>query len=167
MKHLHDIEGVLATALTEARQAISTLRSDTGATTTPEALASYLEEFGRVSGLKLEVRQDDQLPEVGPKVRVELLRVVQETLNNVRKHSGATNVDVEMTSDEEWFTICIQDNGKGFDPSSTPAGHFGVAIMRERAESVGGTFEVSSVRNQGTRVKVAVPVPLLNDRLTG
>lgn len=165
MKQLRDIEGVLATALTEARQAISTLRSDSGATTTAEALAGYLEEFGRVSGLELEVDQDEQLPEVGPKVRVELLRVVQESLNNVRKHSGATSVRVLMTHKDNRFTICIEDNGRGFNVSATPEGHFGVAIMRERAESVGGTFQVTSVPGRGTRVEVSVPVPMTDDRL--
>lgn len=167
IKQLHDIEGVLATALTEARQAISTLRADSGATTTAEALAGYLEEFGRVSGLELNVEQDEQLPEVGPKVRVELLRVVQESLNNVRKHSGATSVHVFMTHQDNRFTICIEDNGRGFNVTSTPEGHFGVAIMRERAESVGGTFTVESIRGRGTRVEVTVPVPMVDDRRIG
>ncbi len=166
-KQLHDIEGVLATALTEARQAISTLRSDSGAATTAEAFSGYLEEFGRVSGLDLDVEQDEQLPEVGARVRVELLRVVQESLTNVRKHSGATKVKIEMTHRGNRFTICIEDNGKGFDVTETPEGHFGVAIMRERAESVGGSFQVTSIAGQGTRVEVSVPVPFIDERLIG
>jgi signal transduction histidine kinase len=59
------------------------------------------------------------------------------------------------------FVITIRDNGKGFDPSTTPDGHFGVAIMRERAESVGGTFRVASVPGRGTQVDVSVPVPAM------
>jgi signal transduction histidine kinase len=166
-KQLRDIEGVLATALTEARQAITTLRADSGATTTAEALAGYLEEFDHVSELDLEVDQDEQLPEVSPKVRAELLRVVQESLNNVRKHSGATKVHVSMMYRDGMFAIRIEDNGKGFDPSTTPEGHFGVAIMRERAESVGGTFEVTSVPGYGTQIEVRVPVRMADDRLIG
>lgn len=167
MTQLRDIEGVLATALTEARQAISTLRADSGATTTAEALAGYLEEFGRVSDLKPEINQDDHLPEVGPKVRVELLRVVQEALNNVRKHSGATRVHVNLSYKDNRFSVRIEDNGKGFDPAATPGGHFGVEIMRERAESVGGTFSVTSARGSGTCVEMSVPVPVVDDRLIG
>lgn len=167
IKQLHDIEGVLATALAEARQAISTLRSDTGATTTAEALTEYIHEFGRISSLEVELDPDEHLPEVGPKVRVELLRIVQESLNNVRKHAGATAVKVRLTSADGRFIICITDNGKGFDPGRTPEGHFGVAIMRERAESVGGTFTVSSVPGEGSTVEVSVPVPAVDDRLIG
>lgn len=167
MKQLHDIEGVLATALAEARQAISTLRADSGATTTAEALTQYVEEFGRISSLDVSFECDKRLPEVGPKVRVELLRIVQESLNNVRKHAGATNVKVRLTSTPRHFVIRIEDNGKGFDPARTPEGHFGVAIMRERAESVGGTFKVWSHAGKGTRVEVSVPVPNVDGRLIG
>jgi two-component system nitrate/nitrite sensor histidine kinase NarX len=167
MKQLHDIEGVLATALAEARQAISTLRADSGATTTAEALMQYVEEFGRVSSLEVELHPDEHLPEVGPKVRVELLRIVQESLNNVRKHAGATKVKVQLTSTPGHLVIRIEDNGKGFDPGRTPEGHFGVAIMRERAESVGGTFKVSSNAGKGTHVEVSAPVPNVDDRLIG
>lgn len=160
-KHLKEVESVLATALAEARQAITTLRADSAATTTAEALAGYAEEFGRASGLDVNLLRDDHLPELGPKVRVELLRIVQESLNNVRKHSGATKVDVTMEVSRGNFVITIRDNGKGFDPSTTPDGHFGVAIMRERAESVGGTFRVASVPGRGTQVDVSVPVPAM------
>jgi two-component system nitrate/nitrite sensor histidine kinase NarX len=166
-QQLNSIENVLATALTEARQAITTLRVDAKATTTAEAIASYLEEFGRISDLKLFVRQDDHLPEVGPKARVELLRIVQESLNNVRKHAGATDVSVLMTTAGGRFTICVSDNGKGFDTAGNREGHFGVAIMRERAESVGGKLVVKSGSGRGTTVEVSVPVPPQPELLSG
>jgi signal transduction histidine kinase len=127
----------------------------------------YVEEFGRVSSLEVELHPDEHLPEVGPKVRVELLRIVQESLNNVRKHAGATKVKVQLTSTPGHLVIRIEDNGKGFDPGRTPEGHFGVAIMRERAESVGGTFKVSSNAGKGTHVEVSAPVPNVDDRLIG
>jgi signal transduction histidine kinase len=167
IKQLRDIEGVLTTALAEARQAISTLRSDSGATTTAEALTQFVNEFGQLSSLEVTLESDEQLPEVGPKVRVELQRIVQESLNNVRKHAGATKVSVRLSSSEGRFLVRIHDNGKGFDPNRTPEGHFGVAIMRERAESVGGTFTLSSVPGEGSSVEVAVPVPNVDDRLIG
>jgi signal transduction histidine kinase len=98
---------------------------------------------------------------------VELLRIVQESLNNVRKHAGATDVSVLMTTAGGRFTICVSDNGKGFDTAGNREGHFGVAIMRERAESVGGKLVVKSGSGRGTTVEVSVPVPPQPELLSG
>jgi signal transduction histidine kinase len=156
---LRDIEGVLETALTEARQAITTLRSDPEGTSAAEAIASYAEEFGQVSGMRVGVERSGNEPDVGPKARVELLRVVQEALNNVRKHANATRVNVRIAKQDGGTCINIADNGSGFVVDQTMQGHFGLEIMRERMESIGGRLVLTSSPGAGTSVAIWVPAP--------
>lgn len=157
-EQLGDIEGVLDTALVEARQAISTLRAEPDGTSAVEAIAGYAEEFSQVSGLPVDVETVGTDTDVGPKVRVELLRVVQEALNNVRKHARASQIWVRVAPRRAGLEVIIRDDGVGVDAGQDRDGHFGLQIMRERAESVGGRLELESSPGDGTAVRVWVPI---------
>jgi len=89
------------------------------------------------------------------KESVELLRVLQEALTNVRRHSAARNVEVALRTDNQTILIEVSDDGRGFDTGSARAG-VGLSAMRERAEGLGGDFEVRSRPGQGTEVKVRI-----------
>src|ERR671910_687142 len=91
------------------------------------------------------------------KESVELLRILQEALANVRRHSAARNVEVGLRTDDEAILIEVTDDGRGFDPGSTRAG-IGLSGMRERVEGLGGKIEVRSRPGEGTKVTVRVPV---------
>jgi PAS domain S-box-containing protein len=91
------------------------------------------------------------------KQSVELLRILQEALANVRRHSAARNVEVGLRMDEEAILIEVADDGRGFDPGSAREG-FGLSGMRERVEGLGGKIEVKSRPGEGTKVTVRVPV---------
>jgi signal transduction histidine kinase len=91
------------------------------------------------------------------KESVELLRILQEALANVRRHSGARNVEVGLRTDDEAIQIEVADDGQGFDPGSARAG-MGLVGMRERVEGLGGKIEVRSRPGEGTKVTVRVPV---------
>lgn len=156
---LEDIQGGLETALAEARQAITTLRAEVHGTSTVDSIISYAEEFGVVSGLDVRVIQAEGAPEVGPKARLELLRVVQEALNNIRKHAQATSVVLDIRPEGGGLAVSIRDDGVGYAADQSLRGHFGMEIMRERAESIGGRLEVSSVVGAGTTVRISVPSP--------
>ena len=82
---------------------------------------------------------------------VELLRVLQEALANVRRHSAARNVEVGLRTDDQAILIGVSDDGRGFDPGSAGAG-VGLSAMRERAEGLGGDFEVRSRPGRGTEI---------------
>jgi PAS domain S-box-containing protein len=87
---------------------------------------------------------------------IELLRILQEALANVRRHSAATNVEVGLRTDDEAILLEVADDGRGFDPGSARAG-IGLSAMRERVEELGGEIEVSSKPGNGTEVTVRVP----------
>lgn len=99
--------------------------------------------------------------EFGPNVEAQLMRIVQEALTNVRKHARAQCVWITFEIGNGQAQVAIEDNGRGFDPaliSPVDERHFGLRIMRERAEEVGGSIQVRSKPDQGTRVAVKVPL---------
>ncbi len=99
----------------------------------------------------------DALPET---VEVVTLRVVQEALQNVRKHAQPRNVRVRMARDASGWTVEVRDDGKGFEADEPLGGgrrHFGLQFMRERAELIGARFDVRSSPDLGTAVRMTIP----------
>jgi signal transduction histidine kinase len=90
-----------------------------------------------------------------------LFRVVQESLNNMVKHSGATSASIDASVDGEWVRLTMRDNGKGFDPASvtpTTAGDgFGLVGMSERTRMMGGQMTIDSAPGRGTSITISVP----------
>jgi PAS domain S-box-containing protein len=92
---------------------------------------------------------------------VQLIRIVQEALANVRKHaSGPNQVSIQLRVEAGQLRLAITDNGAGFDPDATGADgrHFGLQVMHRRAERVGGQLAVHAAPGQGTCVEVCVPL---------
>ena len=109
------------------------------------------------SGWEVELVVGEGVPEELPeRMGKELLRVVQEALTNARKHSGGGKVRVALTMEGDWLVAEVEDDGRGFDPSSTGAG-VGTRSMRERAAALGGELEVESQPGKGTTVRVRTP----------
>jgi PAS domain S-box-containing protein len=126
-------------------------------------LREYMQRFGRQYDLEVELAVPAQLEARGlePAVEVQLLRIVQEALSNVRKHARAQSAQVSFSASDAAVQVAIADDGHGFDPSSAAAAQadgFGLQSMRERAEALGGRLEVTSQPSSGTRVLVTVPV---------
>ena len=90
---------------------------------------------------------------------VAIFRIVQEALNNVRKHASANNVFITLREDQRDARLIIEDDGIGFD-AAAPVGqsHFGLRQMKERANSIGGTISIDTVAGSGTRVAVVIPL---------
>jgi two-component system nitrate/nitrite sensor histidine kinase NarX len=89
-----------------------------------------------------------------------VLHILQEALSNVRKHSGATKVTVDMQRGPV-YRFSVRDNGKGFDTEQVARkgdGHIGLNIMRERAQRIGGEVDVVSRPGGGTTVILSLPV---------
>jgi len=85
--------------------------------------------------------------------------IVQEALHNVDQHADADQCQVMLTFTPEMLCITIEDNGQGIDPQLTQNGdHLGLVSMRERAQSVGGEFEIHSPLGCGTRISVQIPI---------
>ena len=87
---------------------------------------------------------------------LQLLRMVQEGLQNVRKHAEASHVDVQFFEHETAFVLTMEDNGKGFDMQTNARG-IGIRNMKDRAESINAEFSISSAKNEGTSIMISVP----------
>ncbi|MFO7917070.1 MAG: histidine kinase N-terminal 7TM domain-containing protein [Anaerolineae bacterium] len=133
------------------------------------ALASYVAQYERLYGIRTELTK----PESGlsgafePLVEVQLLRILQEALTNVRKHADARRVRIAFATDDGWIRVTVQDDGDGFDPTAAfeeSDEHVGLSVMRERVEEVGGTFSLKSALGQGTEVVVRVPMSAKDHR---
>jgi len=126
-----------------------------------ESLGAYLEKFSRQSGVKATLETTfDHEPALPPRSEVQIIRVIQEALTNVRKHAGASSAIVRIANGGDLTTISIEDDGHGFDPTGTLLhrdGGFGLHTMRERMEIVGGTLSIDSATGRGTRVIARVP----------
>jgi PAS domain S-box-containing protein len=94
---------------------------------------------------------------VPPDVQVALYRVAQEALNNVLKHSGASEAAVSLLCQADSALLTISDNGAGFDPETVSPKHLGLRIMQERAAGVGAAVKVTSSEGRGTEIAVAWP----------
>ena len=90
--------------------------------------------------------------------RRELYLMCKEALQNMVKHSGATEARIGVEPMGRTLAVTIHDNGKGFDPASVSANGFGLNNLRERAKRLGGTCEIESIAGSGTTVKMRVPL---------
>lgn len=96
-------------------------------------------------------------------IELVIYRVVQESLNNIRKHSGASVVVLQLQFSPDSISIEVRDNGKGFDLAKTmrsavPVGHMGLRGMRERAMGMGGSLEINTSPGAGTSIVLTLPV---------
>jgi two-component system sensor histidine kinase DegS len=119
-------------------------------------LAQYTQEFAQSTGIDCKLYMADGRTDLEPLATVEILRVVQEALNNVKKHSGADLIEVKFESTTEFVKVIIRDNGKGFTPSAVKGQH-GLTVMKERAEGIGGTFDIISSPGRGTTIEISIP----------
>ena len=106
-------------------------------------------QSGRSENVELVIDSDCQLPDA---VQVTFYRIAQETLNNIFKHARASEVDVYFDGMASQALLSIQDNGRGFDVETIPAGHMGLQIMRERVDKIGGHIEIESTPGVGTKL---------------
>jgi PAS domain S-box-containing protein len=97
----------------------------------------------------LKVDGDHKLPE---DVTMSIFRIVQECMNNITKHSEASQINIWLCSDREGVEINISDDGRGFDPESIPTGHLGIGIMRDRAQQIGANLKIESEPGSGSLV---------------
>jgi signal transduction histidine kinase/DNA-binding response OmpR family regulator len=120
------------------------------------ALQWYANEFSRRTGIKVSVSGEGSAHRLEQEVEITLFRVVQEALNNVAKHARAGHVEIELDQSAAQTTLIVSDDGVGFDPEIAPVPGRGIATMRERAQSVGGHFEVRSIENGGARITIRI-----------
>jgi signal transduction histidine kinase len=126
-------------------------------------LAQLVDRFGRDSGITARFFSDLKEVALSRQVCFELVRIVQEGLVNVRRHSGATSVVVRFGRADGQWVLEIDDNGQGFPFAGTMSldqldeGRKGPIVIKDRVRAIGGRLTLESMPYRGTRLKVLVP----------
>jgi len=163
-QHLLQLEEAARELFVDVRQANLDLKmtgqSGAGLTAT---LKDFTAQFSRLSGLPVELAIAPAVESLSltAEIELQLLRIVQEALTNVRKHASATNAWISLRINDGVLELTVSDDGQGFDPdhiSTTHRPHFGLSTMRERAEAIGAEFDLDSEPGAGTRVTVRLSV---------
>ncbi len=159
--NLRQLERLVEHSLLELQRLIADLRpshlDDLGL---GAAIRWYAGEIEKRLPLKLIVSIRDEKPDLSMEMKTTLFRITQEALTNVIKHSAADQVKVNLTYSTEGVLLEVVDDGVGFVPmamQSTARPSWGLIGMRERASLLGGTFEITSFPDEGTRVNVYIP----------
>ncbi|MFZ0548774.1 MAG: histidine kinase [Candidatus Promineifilaceae bacterium] len=153
-KRLEELRELTRSALAEMRTLLLELRP---ATLTERSLAELLRQLTQAIGgrsrlpIELIIEEERPLP---PEIQVALYRIVQEALNNINKHAGASRVTINLSFPDQVVRLSVEDNGRGFDPTHVKPNTLGLGIMRERAQKIGATFTIESQIGQGTVVTV-------------
>jgi signal transduction histidine kinase len=153
-------EEVAHEGLKEARSAITQMRVSTVRETgLGDALAREVERVVTRTGIAAELSIEPEAGRFADERAEILLRMAQEVIRNIERHSLATAVVLKLRilSDHR-LNLVIEDNGVGFDPSAEVSGHYGIVGLREQAELIGAALQLDSTPNRGTHVRIDVPL---------
>jgi nitrate/nitrite-specific signal transduction histidine kinase len=154
LQNLEELRQLTRGALAEMRTMLLEMRPEALERADIKTLLTQLADafVGRVRiPLDLEINGDCELTH---EVKIAFYRVAQEALNNIAKHSGARLVEIHLDCQPGQMNLLIKDDGLGFDPDSIQPDHMGIAIMHERANSIGASLKIESQLGQGTTVEL-------------
>ncbi len=157
-KELGSISESASQALEEVRDITNNLRPQLldrlGLT---KAIQAMLKKLAGVIDIDAKIDEIDDL--FSENDEISIYRIVQESINNVIKHSNASNASVRIDRGPEVVSITIEDNGKGFDTAnvSTERRNLGLVGLRERSQLLRGEFLVESTKGEGTTIRVTLP----------
>lgn len=163
-QRMENAERLARDSLEEARRSVSALMPpDLEQRGLGETLATSVERWSELHHVVADLSVTGVAQPLHPEVEVTLLRVAQEALANVAKHSEATQVRVTLSYMEDTVSLDVKDDGKGFDPSSANGG-FGLTTMRQRVDALDGTIAVETGNGQGTALSAIVPALTAGER---
>ena len=163
-EELAELQRLVKRSEAELRELVEQGRPpDLGPKSFVEYMADLTAEFQQDTGILARFVSDDRHISPSPAVAGELVRIVQEALLNIKKHSGARNVSIELGAAQGRWKLLIDDDGQGFDFTGRlcmlelEAKDRGPYVIRERVSTLGGELEVESIPGRGARLEIAFP----------
>jgi two-component system nitrate/nitrite sensor histidine kinase NarX len=155
MTVLMELREGINTAYRELRELLTTFRLGLGEEGFEGALRDTVAEFERRSGVHATLENDLLKVELSANEQVHVLQVVREALSNIEHHAHARHAWVSLRRGAgQSIEVTVEDDGVGMQSDHSPRGHFGLAIMRDRAQSVGGRLVIERRQPTGTRVRL-------------
>ena len=159
--HLKLARNLMRQSQVDLRRSVWGLRSRTTETfNLTNALGTTCRQIANGAGIKIDVETTGDIYSLSEIVEENLLRIGQEAVTNIVKHSGATSAKIELGYHPQKVVLQITDNGKGFAPETCAGpkdGHFGLLGINERTERLGGQVRVTSSPDSGVTIKVEIP----------
>ncbi len=163
-QELRNLKGIVRESLQDVRKIIYDLRpmslDDIGLIPT---LERFVLNFQDENGIITSFKTKGQYLDIKPVISLTVFRIIQEAMNNTKKHAQAKNLLINLEFTDKNLRLCIYDDGKGFDVENTKPksddinSGFGLVSIRERVELLGGTFEINSKSGNGTRMTIVIP----------
>jgi len=154
---LDELDEGLRESINDVRELLVHFRTRTNTDDIERALQETLQKFQHQSGLPAKLHVEGHGLPLPADVQIQVLHVLQEALSNVRKHAGASHIQLDVVKGARW-RFRVRDDGAGFDALDTPDdSHVGLKIMRERAALIGAQVDVSSEPGHGTTVSLTLP----------
>lgn len=157
-KQLERIDNTIDEANTELRELITHFRAPIDKRGVMVAVKQIVRRFQEETAISIFLQPEWPEISLPGNMEIQILRIIQETLANIRKHSNANTVRILLRgNDQGEFYILVEDDGVGFDKpvkSNNPGEHIGLGIMRERAQKIGGELIVESEPGEGTSVSL-------------
>lgn len=161
-QHLDIARGLVSQSQVDVRRSVWDLRSRAlEQFDLPGALSTSGKQLINGTNIHLEVSSNGHVRPLPETIEENLLRIAQESLTNVIKHSEATAVSIELDYGPQSIVLEVKDNGRGFEPEKSAGpgdGHFGLLGISERAKRLGGELTVTSENGQGTTIRIQVPL---------
>jgi PAS domain S-box-containing protein len=154
-RNLEQLASMLRGALAEMRSLLIELRPEALAGKSLDELLPTLVDASQIRlncPIDLEIEGESDLPE---DVTIVFYRVAQEAITNIIKYAEADKVSVKVVCDEDDLVMVVKDNGRGFKLDEIPPGHFGLSMMTERIDQIGGELTIDSKPGHGTQIKAS------------
>jgi two-component system nitrate/nitrite sensor histidine kinase NarX len=158
-KYAHEVDEALESSQKTVRELITDFRCAMDPAGLLHALNSLTNQFCQRNEIKLEYINRVANLELPLEYEIQVFHIVQEALANIAVHSGATHARLIVEYSGNNYVFIIEDNGSGGCTFTPVEGHYGMMIMRERAQRIGGEIKVESSRGFGTRVQLFFPEP--------
>lgn len=154
---LDELDDGLKESIADVRELLVHFRTRAKGDEIETAIQETLQKFQHQTGLKISSKVTGDGMPLPPDVQVQVLHIVQEALSNVRKHAGATGVQVHVDKGPAW-RISVHDDGRGFDTEAQLTElNVGMKIMRERAGQIGANVDIRSAPGEGTILSLKLP----------
>lgn len=154
---LERIIGGLDEAHQELRELLNSFRAPVADSGLVQSLERLAQRFREETGVNLMLQSDCQEPQLTGSDEVQVLRIVQEALANIRKHAKAHTVRILVRCRRGDYGLLVEDDGVGFETGARkgrPGEHLGLSILEERAQRLGGELRIESELGEGTRIEL-------------
>ncbi|MBU2534559.1 MAG: sensor histidine kinase [Chloroflexota bacterium] len=161
LTELNEIREVVQDTYEDIRESIDQLSTEIKSVSILAALGNYVREFSSNNGIPVQFEISKPFTRLSPVAELQLLRIAQEALTNVRRHAMASSVEVTLRNTAAEVEMVVKDDGRGFkleELEEYPPGYHGLAIIKERAEGLGGNVFITTAPDKGTEMKVTLPV---------